>query len=107
MQRNRRQIEQPRGDHTSAPPNFRDVREVEIVLEMFRILEWRRLRIRCSLVLTDIRTMKHVQSFRVRGHQSVFDAVVNHLHEMSCPGWPTVKIAFARSARIAVTSRCW
>src|SRR4029450_4939921 len=31
-QRDRRQIQQPRGDHAAAPPHFRDVRQIEVVL---------------------------------------------------------------------------
>src|SRR5712692_4436172 len=34
-----REIQQPRRDHTAAPPHLHDVREIELVLIMFRIAQ--------------------------------------------------------------------
>src|SRR5947209_583130 len=64
------EIEEPRGDHTAAPPGLSYIRESEVepVLLRQRFIA---------------RVPQDIEALRVRLHQPVFDAVVDHLHEMS------------------------
>src|SRR6185369_8140627 len=94
-QSDRRQIQQPRRDDTPAPPNLSNVCDVEIVLEMFGAAKRSRLCVRGSLNVTNVRMMQHVQPFGVRSHQTILDAVVNHLHKVPRSGGTTMQVASA------------
>ena len=85
-QRHRREVEQPGRYHTAPPPHLRDVRQVQVV----------------AIVLVKLlggRVAENVEALGVSLHQPVFDAVVNHLHEVPRARGPAVKITFlGRSA---------
>src|SRR5262249_18191640 len=79
----RREIQQPRRDHTAASPHLRDVREIEFVLVVFGVAQWRCLSIDRVLVCADIGGTQHAQPLGVGGHDAVLDAVVHHFDEMA------------------------
>src|SRR5262245_43487309 len=79
----RRQIEQPRGNHAAAPPHFRDVRKIEIVLVMFRVAQRCRLGIDLPLLLADVGGSQDTEPLSVGGHDAVLDPVMNHLDEVA------------------------
>src|SRR4029077_4623063 len=82
-QRNRRQVQQPRGNHAAAPPHLRNVRQIEVVLVVLGVAQWRRLGVDLMFLLADIGGAQHAQPFCVGGHDAVLDAVVNHLYEVA------------------------
>src|SRR5690349_427899 len=57
------------------------------------------------LLLADIRGAQHGQAFRVRSHDAVFDAVVNHFDEMTGTVWPTMQITLLGGTRGLVAPR--
>src|ERR687897_3197847 len=52
----------------------------------------------------DVGVGEDVQTFGVRGHERVFDAVVDHLHEVACAAWPAVEVALFLRWRRAVAA---
>src|ERR1019366_9539775 len=92
-QRHGSQIEQPRTDHSPAPPHFRDIWQVEIVAEFFR-------QFLAGSIAEDVKALG------ISLHQSVFDAVVHHLDEMSGTRWPAMNVALFGGARYFVAARC-
>src|SRR6185369_2981057 len=64
------EIEQPRGDDASAAPYLGDVRHIELESLVSR-----------KTILGPL--FQNVEAFSVGLHHSIFDAVVNHLHEMA------------------------
>ena len=79
----RRQVEQPRRNHAASPPDLRDVGDVEFVLVELRLAKRRRFRIHFGLPRADVSRLEHGQPLGIRGHDPVFDPVVDHLHEMA------------------------
>src|SRR6185437_5167617 len=81
------EIEQPGGDHAAAPPDLRDVRDVEhealLLRQVFRVL-----------------VAKNAEALRIGLHQPVLDAVVHHLDEMPGAGRAGMDIA-ALGPRVA------
>src|SRR6266699_39225 len=60
-------------------------------------------------MLSDIGMTKDVQTFCISCHDSVFDAIVNHLDEVASPVWPAVEVALlGRSSNFLTTgsARC-
>src|SRR5207249_10930536 len=82
-ERERRQVEQPRAHHAAAPPELRNLRELEVVP---LVLGQRARR----------RVAHDVETFGVGLHQAVLDAVVNHLHEMTGARRTAVEESFMR-----------
>src|SRR5262249_5646813 len=85
--------EQPRGDDAAAPPDLGDVREVEVVLEMFRLAQRRGLGVVGAPLPPGTGVLQDVEPLGVSGHQAVLDSVVDHLHEVTGAGGPAVDIA--------------
>ena len=83
----RRQIEQPGGDDAAAPPDFRNVGEIEGET-MF------------GLERLGVRVAQDVEAFGIGLHHAVFDTVVDHLDEMAGAAGSGVQIA-RFDARIA------
>src|SRR5215471_21144375 len=79
----RREIQQPRRDDTTAPPHLRDVREIELVLVVFGVTQWRRLSVDRVLLFTDVGSTQHAEPLGVGGHDAILDAVVNHFDEVA------------------------
>lgn len=67
------QVEQPGTHHTATPPHLSDVCKIEVVAHVF-------------VQLIGVGATKNVESFGIGLHETVFDAVVNHLDEVSRPG---------------------
>src|SRR3546814_13262587 len=65
-QRRGREVEQPGRDHAAAPPYFGDIGKVDVEALSFRQLVRRP-------------ALEHVEPFSIGLHQTVFDAVVDHL----------------------------
>src|SRR5215470_18418009 len=83
----RREIQQPRRDYTAASPHLRNVREIEFVLVVFGVAQWRRLSIDRVLVFADVGGTQHAQPLSVGGHDAVLDAVVYHFDEVAGTIW--------------------
>ncbi len=96
--RDRRQVQQPRRDHTATTPQLRNLRDIEVILIVFRITQWRSFRIRRSFELSFVCVMQDVESFSVCRHQAILDPVVNHLYEVTRARCAAVQVAFGRCA---------
>src|SRR5687768_11975950 len=99
-QRNGRQIQQPRGNYTSAPPNFGDIGEVEVVAVVFGMAQRRRFSIGGVVQLTNVRVMQYVESFGICSHQTVLNSVMHHLHKMTGTSGAAMQITLKGGARI-------
>ena len=99
MQRGRRQVEQPGGDHAAAPPHLGDVGQIEVVLVVLGIAQRRRLGVDGMAPLADIGGAQDAQPLGVGGHEPVLDAVVDHLHEVAGAVRAAVEVALARRCR--------
>ena len=73
-----------------------DVGKVQVVLVHLGVTQGRSLGVHSLLLLADVGMVKNVQPLRVRGHDSVLDAVVHHLHKVSGAVGAAVQIAHAR-----------
>src|ERR1019366_6635008 len=74
------EIEQPGGDDTAAPPDLRDIRQVQckalILRQVLRIL-----------------VAKDIEALGISLHQSVLDAVMHHLDEVAGAGRTGMNVA--------------
>src|SRR6266850_8111691 len=104
-QGNGSEIKQPGCDNAAAPPDFGYVGEVEIVLVVFGIAQWRGFGVGFMMLLAHIGMLKDIEAFCVSGHQSIFDSVVDHFHEMSGAGGAAVEVTFFGSAGGFLASR--
>src|SRR6266404_769265 len=77
LERRMEQLEEPRADDGAVAPDPRDLLQVELELGVLHDLE----------------------ALRIRLHQSVLDAVVDHLHEVACSRRADVRIAVLRRER--------
>src|SRR5438552_17984978 len=50
---------------------------------MLRIPQWRRLGIYFAFTLACVSAFQNTVTFRIRGHDSILDPVMDHLHEMA------------------------
>src|ERR1700722_14881209 len=98
------EIEQPGGDYTTAPPHFRDLRQIEIVLIVFGLAQRRRLGVDCVILLADIGRAQDPHALGVRGHDPALNSVVHHLHKMPRAAWPAMKVALLGGATDLVAS---
>src|SRR5258708_8196891 len=73
------EIQQPGTNHAASTPEFCYIRQVEIILVVFWILQRRCLGSSLFLLFPEVRTMQDVQALRLAGHNAVFNAVVVHL----------------------------
>src|SRR5206468_10928487 len=67
--------------------------EIQIVLIMLGIAQRSRLGVYRILLLADIRVAQDAKSFRISGHDSIFDSVMNHFHKMPRAVRAAVKIS--------------
>ena len=102
--RNSGQVEKPRRDNAAAPPDFRDVREIEVILIVLWIAQGSGFRVGLAMRFAGVGVLENVQALRVGRHQTVLDAVVNHLDEMAGAGGAAVKIALFGGATYFVAS---
>src|SRR5258708_39694469 len=88
------QIQQPRGDDTSPTPNLGDVSQMEGVVIVLGVAQWRSFRIGCAVCLfADVSLTQNRQTLGVCRHNSVFHSVVDHLDEMTGATWAAVQVA--------------
>ena len=73
-------------------------REVQIVLVVLRVHERRRFGVGGVILAADVGSGRIGQTFGQGGHHAVFDAVVNHLHEVTRTAGTTVQVAVLGSA---------
>src|SRR5258706_1489370 len=99
------EIQQPGCHHTAAPPDFRYVGEIEIVLVVLWITQRCGFGIGFMMLLTHIGMLKDIEAFCVGRHQPIFDSVVYHFHEMSGAGRAAVQVTFFGSAGGFLTPR--
>ena len=105
-QGDRRQVEEPRGDHAAAAPDLGDVGQVQVVLVVLGMAQRRRLGVDGPLRLADVGVLQDVQALGVGGHDPVLDAVVDHLDEVAGAGRPAVQVAvLGRSADLLAARR--
>src|SRR6202021_228843 len=83
----------PRGNHAAASPYLGDVGQVEIVLVMFGGAQRRRFGVDRMRLLPDIRRTQNAEALGIGGHQSIFDAVVDHLDEMTRAAGSAMQVA--------------
>src|SRR5215831_14470896 len=100
VQRLRRQVEEPGPDDAPTPPDLRHLCRVDLVLVELWLLERRGLGVRRARPQPRIRVLDDVQPLRVRGHDPVLDAVVDHLHEM--PGAVRAAVVVAVLGRLGL-----
>src|SRR5260370_35397062 len=91
-QRSRSKVQQPRGNDASTPPNLGHIRQIEVVLIMFRIAQRRSLSIDLSRMLANIGSFQHTKPLRVSRHHPILNPVVHHLDEVSTAIPSTVQI---------------
>src|SRR5262249_23674514 len=77
-------VQEPRGDHTAAPPHLGDVTQVEVVLVVLRFAQRCCLGIDLVGAFPDVGISQDTQALGVSSHDAVFDAVVYHLDEVAC-----------------------
>src|SRR6266851_1198913 len=92
-QRSRSQIQQPRSNHAPTPPDLSHIRQIEVVLIMFRITQRRSLSVDLSHMLADIGSFQHTKPLCVSRHHPVLNPVMHHLDEVSAAIPATVQIA--------------
>src|SRR6266536_1966603 len=103
----RRKIQEPRCDYTAAPPYLGDVLQIKFVLVMLRIPQGGCFGVDlAALALSDVGGAQHGQSFRIGCHDSVLDAIVDHLYEMAGTVGTAVQVAlFGAAIEIFATRR--
>src|SRR5262252_5875067 len=105
-QRGRRQIEQPRSYDAASSPNLGDLAQVQIVLVVFGIAQWRGFGINRILLLPDIGAAQNTQAFSIGSHDAVLDTVVNHFDEVAGAVRTAVKITLLRCPAQLLPARC-
>src|SRR4051812_25244479 len=93
----RRKIQQPRRNHTPAPPHLSHIRQVEVVLVVFRIAQRRSLSIDLRGMLADVGALQDTKPFRIGRHHPILNAVMHHLDEVPRAIAATVQIPLLRS----------
>src|SRR2546421_818351 len=86
------EIQQPGTNHAASTPKLCYIRQVEIILVVFRILQRRCLSIDLLLLFPNVRMMQDTQALRVGGHDAVFNAIVYHLDEVASAVWPAAQV---------------
>src|SRR4029079_13889423 len=88
----------PRLNRAAAPPHLSDVRQIEVVLIMFRVAQRRRLGVGFLVLLAHVGGAQHAQSLRIGCHKAVLDAVMNHFDEVAGAVWTAVQITLLGGA---------
>src|SRR5680860_192408 len=104
-ERVRGQVQEPRGDDAAPAPHLCRGTDVDVVLVVLRLSQRRGLGVLGALVLAGVRVLEDVQALGVGGHDAVLDAVVHHLHEMTCAGRTAVEVSLLGRARITAEPR--
>src|SRR4029450_7426295 len=76
------QVEQPRRDEPAAPPELGALREIELVLVVLGIAQRRGLGVDVAVPFARVCLVEDVEALRVRRHEPVLDAVVDHQHPL-------------------------
>ena len=84
-----------------------NVGQAQVILVVFGMAQGRRLGVGLALLFSDIRLAQDSESFCVRGHHTVLDAIVDHLHEVPRAVGTAVKIAQLRRAVDVLASWRW
>src|SRR5260370_34774212 len=92
-QAGRGEIQQPRSYDAAAPPDLRDIAQIEIVLVMLAVAQGRGFRVGGVILLPRVGIAQDAEPFRVGRHETILDAVVHHLHEVAGPARTAVQIA--------------
>src|SRR5262249_23706149 len=77
-------------------PDFRDLRQIEIVLVMLRVSQRRGFCIDRAGFLANIGGLEHPKTFGISRHHPVFDAVMDHFDEMAGTMRSTMHITLLR-----------
>src|SRR5262249_55992190 len=102
------EVHHPLCDPAGAPPYLGDVSEIEVVLIMIWIAQWRGLGVNSLFLVADIGGTQNAQPFGVGGHDSVLDSVVDHLDKMAGAVWTTVQIPlFGGAFRLLPSPPAW
>src|SRR5205807_5066091 len=59
---------------------------------MLRIPQWRRLGIYFAFTLACVSAFQNTDTFRIGGHDSILDPVMDHLHEMAGAVRPAMEV---------------
>src|SRR5215468_2353904 len=104
----RREIQQPRRDHTAASPHLRNVREIEFVLVVFGVAQWRRLSVDLMLLFAHVGGTQHTEPLGVGGHDAVLDAIVYHFDEVAGALWSAIEITLlGGTSNLFTPRRAW
>jgi hypothetical protein len=95
------EIEQPGRDDAAAPPDLGDLGKIEVELVVLGVAQRCGLGVDVALHLPGVRLEQDVHAFRVRGHEAVLDAVVDHLHEVARAGRAAMQIALLGGSGVA------
>src|SRR5262249_24912206 len=99
-----RQVEQPGCHDAAAAPYFSDVAQVEVILVVLGITEGSRFGIHLMAAPAHAGAAQNSQSFGVSCHESVLDAVVDHLDEVAGPVRAAVQVSLLGGAADLVTT---
>src|SRR5258706_12479614 len=92
-ERRRGQLQNPRRNDSSPPPNLRDVSEIHVVSIVLGIAQWRSFRVgRFACLFAGISPTQNRDSLRVCRHDAILDSVVHHLDEMTGAIWAAVQV---------------
>src|SRR5450756_2627533 len=92
-------IQQPRADHAASAPDFRDLRQVQVILVILRVPQRRRFGIRIAQALTGVGVAQDVQPFGISRHEAILNAVVDHLYEVARAGRAAMQISVLDGTR--------
>src|SRR5713101_5314010 len=76
-------IQQPRTNYAATTPKLCYIGEVEIILVVLRISQWRSLGIDLLLMFANICMMQDVQALSVGGHDAVFNTIMDHFDKVT------------------------
>ena len=95
-------------DDAAAPPDFGDVGQVQVVGIKLGVAQRRGFGIHGALLFAGIGVAEDVQPLRVGRHDAVFDAIVDHLDEVTRAARTAVQVAmFGSAAYLLPTGRTW
>src|SRR5581483_2805325 len=101
-------VQQPGGDHAAAPPDFGDVRQIELELIVLRVTQGRRLGVSLALSSAGISRFQNTHALRIGGHDAVFNAVVDHFDEVTSPIRTAMQITlFGRAVEFFAAGSAW
>src|ERR1700761_2487709 len=95
-QRSGGQAEQPRANHAAAPPDLRDLGQIQVVLIELGTMQRRGFGVDILRLLARIGVVEDVQTLRVSRHDSVLNAAYAETGAL----WPAMQVALIGRAGV-------